>query len=109
MDRELRQRIAKNEAAFRDVNEALKAGTWPGEEAAPIAFRCECAQLGCSRLIEVGAKEYERIRANSRHFLMAPGHDVPEAERVIEAHENYVVVEKLEAAGRVAEGTDPRR
>ena len=46
MDRDLQRRIAGNEAVFRDVNEALQAGRWPGEEASPVAFRCECAEVG---------------------------------------------------------------
>lgn len=40
-------RIARNEAAFRDVNERIANGQWPGDADAPIAFRCECGNLGC--------------------------------------------------------------
>jgi hypothetical protein len=108
MDEELQRRIAMNEATFRDVNEALERGRWPGEEGVRVAFRCECARLGCTRMIELTPRDYERIRADSRRFLIAPGHDVPEAETIVETHEDYVVVEKREAAGRAAEATDPR-
>ncbi len=104
----LQREIARNEALFRDVNEALRSGHWPGEEDAPIAFRCECGRLGCSVLVELKAKEYERIRANPRRFILAPDHEMPEAEVVVERHPNYVVVEKREDAGVVAEATDPR-
>lgn len=107
MDRDL-ERIAVNEATFRDVNEALRRGRWPGEERDPIAFRCECGRLGCSLMIELAADDYERIRAHPRRFLIAPDHDIPDAEAVIETHENYVVVEKRDEAGRLAEATDPR-
>ncbi|HXO08150.1 MAG TPA: hypothetical protein VN880_08960 [Solirubrobacteraceae bacterium] len=105
---DIQLRTARNEAIFRDVNEALRAGHWPGEESAPIAFRCECGQLGCSRLIELTAKEYERIRDHPRRFFVAPDHQVPEAETVIDRRDDYLVVEKREHAGRVAEATDPR-
>ncbi len=108
MEDELQRRIARNESTFRDVNEALRRGHWPGEEQVPIAFRCECGRLGCSRMIELSADEYERVRANPRRFLMAPDHDLPEAEVVIETHPDYVVVEKREEAGRMAEALDPR-
>jgi hypothetical protein len=107
-DDDLQVRTGRNEAIFREVNEALRAGHWPGEERSPIAFRCECGELGCSRLIELTAREYERIRENPRHFFVAPDHQIPEAEKVIERHENYLVVEKEEKAARVAEATDPR-
>lgn len=103
------QRTARNEAIFREVNEALKAGRWPGEEGAPIAFRCECGRLGCSRLVELTSKEYERIRAHPRRFLVAPGHDGGRAETAVGRHDHYVVVEKHDEAGRRAEETDPRR
>lgn len=102
------RRVASNEAIFRDVNEALRRGQWPGEENSPIAFRCECGQLGCSRMIELSVAEYERVRAHPRHFLLAPDHDIPAAETVIETHGPYVVVEKRGDAGRLAEATDPR-
>lgn len=93
---------------FRDVNEALGSGRWPGEEGAPVAYRCECARLGCSRLIELKVREYEHVRAHPRQFLVAPGHELPEVETVVETHEGYVVVRKRDVAGQVAEATDPR-
>ena len=108
MDENLQRRVAGNESMFRDVNEAVRSGRWPGEEGAPVAYRCECARLGCSRLIELRTLEYERIREHPRRFLIAPGHEVPGAETVVETHENYVVVEKRDEAGEVAEATDPR-
>ena len=107
-DNDHQLRTARNEAIFRDVNEALRAGHWPGEESSPITFRCECGQLGCSRLIELTANEYERIRDHPRWFFVAPDHEVPEAETVVDRHDDYLVVEKREDAGRVAEATDPR-
>lgn len=109
MERELERRIAGNEIVFRDVNEALRAGQWPGEDASPVAFRCECAAVGCSRLIEMTPHEYERVRAHPRRFLLAPGHDIPAAEVVVERQAGYVVVEKRETGGSLADATDPRR
>jgi hypothetical protein len=108
MDEDLQRRVASNESMFRDVNEAVRSGRWPGEEGAPVAYRCECARLGCSRLIELQTSEYEHVRAHPRRFLIAPGHEVPGAETVVETHDNYVVVEKRDVAGEFAEATDPR-
>jgi hypothetical protein len=105
---ELEQRIAGNEAVFRQVNEALRAGQWPGEEETPIAFRCECGQLGCSRLIELKLADYEQVRAHARRFLVARDHEIPAVETVVEDCGGYVVVEKTGDAGRLAEATDPR-
>jgi hypothetical protein len=102
------QRIARNESIFRNVNEAIESGHWPGEDATPLAFRCECGRLGCSRLIEITVGDYERVRAHARRFLIVCDHDISKAETVVETHADYVVVEKRGEAGRVAAVTDPR-
>jgi hypothetical protein len=102
-------RIASNEDVFRKINEGIERGQWPGEEDAPVAFRCECARLGCNELIDVSVRDYERVRSHPRRFIVAVGHDVPEVETVVEAPGKYVVIEKGDQAGRKAEANDPRR
>ena len=101
-------RIARNEAAFRDVNERIANGQWPGDTDAPIAFRCECGNLGCNMLVEVTAAAYERVRADPRHFILLPGHEIHAVEVIVERDDGYVVVEKVGVAGEVAQATDPR-
>ena len=48
-----------NEDMFRDVNEGIVRGQWPGDPEAPIGFRCECARLGCNVLVALTLAEYE--------------------------------------------------
>jgi hypothetical protein len=50
-------------------------------------------------------REYERIRADPRLFLKAPGHDVAAHgwATVVERHGGYVVAEKLGRAGDIVE------
>jgi hypothetical protein len=103
----LEERIARNEVIFRDVNEALRRGRWPGDQTT-IAFRCECARLGCSRLIELTPADYERVRENPKWFVVAADHELSDGETVIEAHGEYLVVEKQGKGGLIAEATDPR-
>jgi hypothetical protein len=103
------QRFGANEAMFREVNEAIERGQWPGEVGSTASFRCECARLGCTRIIELTVEEYEEVRAHSRRFVVAIGHQQPEVERVVEERPAYLVVEKRDQAGEVAEATDPRR
>ena len=102
------RRAAANEATIRDVNEGIERGQWPGEEDSPVGFRCECARLGCNRLIELSVREYEEIRSNPRRFVLVPGHEYPDIETVVDAGEGYVIVEKRAEAGEVAERHDPR-
>jgi hypothetical protein len=108
VDDDTQRRMAANEAMCREVNEAIERGQWPGEEDAPVAFRCECARLGCDQLIELSVRDYERIREDPRHFAVVRGHELTGVEVVIEEQSGYFVVEKLDVAGLVAERTDPR-
>jgi hypothetical protein len=109
VDEALKLKIAANESAFRDVNEAIKSGRWPGEGAARVAFRCECGTFGCNLMVEMTVAEYEEIRGNGRRFLVLPDHVIPETEDVVDDRGAYLVVEKRGEAGRLAEETDPRR
>jgi hypothetical protein len=106
MERDLQKRIAANEDTFRDINEGIARGQWPGEESKPVSFRCECARLGCNLLIDLTLAEYEAIRSHSRRFFVFPGHELPEVETVVERCATYVVVEKRAEVGRMADLLD---
>jgi hypothetical protein len=105
---ELQERHAANESVFRQVNEGIERGQWPGEEDAPVGFRCECARLGCNELLELSVREYEEVRSNPRRFIVVPGHESLGAEVVVERRPGYLVVEKFDQAGAMASQNDPR-
>lgn len=109
MDERLQRRVAANESLFREVNDAIERGLWPGEDDSLVAFRCECASLECNQLVELTPKAYERVRENPRRFVVLRGHELAEVETVVEAYADYVVVQKRAQAGEIAEATDPRR
>lgn len=102
------ERLAKNEATFRLLNENILsiASTLGGE--APFEFICECATSGCFERLSLTLKEYERVREDGAHFLLAPGHEDIEVEQVIAHRGAFVVVEKDGIAGLVAHHEDPR-
>ena len=108
MDDEVQRRVAANEAALRKVNEAIERGRWPGEDDKPVGFRCECARLGCDQVIELMISEYEQVRAHPRRFVLVHGHEVPAEDTLVVSGDGWVVVEKRDLAGAVAEATDPR-
>ena len=93
-------RIAMNEAAFRRVNEAIQAGRSGDPEALDLI--CECGRLGCTEHINVPSATYTAVRADPRRFMIVPGHEVPEAERIVETREGFTIVEKTGEAGEVA-------
>jgi hypothetical protein len=101
-------RIAQNEQVFRQINERIEAGHRPANPAELVAFRCECASLGCNQLVELTLADYESVRADSRHFVLLPGHEIPAVERIVDRRAGYLVVEKVGVAGEVAAATDPR-
>ncbi len=100
--------MAANEDVFREVNEGIVRGQWPGEPGAPIGFRCECARLGCNTLLGLTLAEYEQVRASPRRFLVLGGHEMPDVERVVARRGQYVIVEKTGQAGAEAEERDQR-
>lgn len=108
MPDDLQERLGANEAVFRQINERIERGHWPGEEDSPVGFRCECARLGCNDVIELSPREYERVRSNPRRFIVLPGHERLDIEVVVERSAGYLIVEKLNQAAEKAEETDPR-
>jgi hypothetical protein len=106
------ERLAGNEALFREVNERVAEVATHFLEIdtrEAIGFTCECARAECAEPIPVTAAEYEAIRAESTRFAVAPGHEDPEIERIIERRPTYLIVEKRdEEAQEVARETDPR-
>jgi hypothetical protein len=107
------ERLTGNEALFREVNERVAEVATQFIEVEThterVDFTCECGRDDCTEPIAMTIAEYEAIRAESTHFAVAPQHEQPEIEIVIERHPNYFVVEKREQdAQEVARETDPR-
>ena len=74
--------MGENQALFRDVNERIM----------------------------LTLEEYQELRANATHFAVVADdqHVVPEAERIVEKHERFWVVEKVGEAAEAAEELDVR-
>jgi hypothetical protein len=107
LERPVRQSVAMNEASFRKVNEGIEVGQDP---AGLLTFICECGRLKCDELIQLTRQEYEGIRKNPRRFAILDGHEILEAEEIVERHDRYLVVEKSgNAEAEIVEQTDPRR
>jgi hypothetical protein len=88
------ERMARTEAAFREVNEAIAetAARFDAEEA---DFICECADPRCAHRVTAELEEYEEVRSEGTHFLLAPGHHEPKVEKIVEQTEELEVVEKV--------------
>lgn len=93
MDSKLKR--AQTEALFRDVNERIaESAERFGSETAE--FVCECADPSCTHRIETTLDQYQAVRDDATHFLVVPGHEDTEIERVIELRPRRATVEKFE-------------
>ena len=103
------ERLASNEALFREGNERMAA--WEERQAAEELARylCECANEDCREKVHLHKPEYERVRSNSRWFVTVPGHEIPDVETVIERTERWAIIEKDPEVTPLVEATDPRR
>ena len=45
---------------------------------------------------------YAAVRTSPTRFLVAPGHEDPSLESIVERHDGFFVVDKFGTAGRVA-------
>jgi hypothetical protein len=104
------ERIARNESAFRALNESLgmhvhrdlrRGGDYSG-------FVCECAHEDCGEVVSVSLDKYEQVRSDPTTFLLKPGHEIPDAEDVVDSGEGFVVVRKHSEMHEYVEITDPR-
>lgn len=107
---ERKRRIGLNEAIFREANERIEElnrtfATLTDE----LVLVCECGYADCTEKISMSVSEYEELRADSAHFAIVHGHEIPDVEHVVAQREGYDVVRKDDGVARkIAEVTDPR-
>lgn len=107
-DRE--ERLVKNEALFREVNEQIDALNEAGPQIDSVPTVCECGSSGCTETLLVSRRAYEAVRAHPERFLIKPNHVFNEVEDVVERHPDWwVVAKKPGGPRRLAEATDPRQ
>lgn len=98
------ERLARNQALFREVNERIN------EIRSPVAgfteYVCECSDPGCTETLAVRVGEYEAVRSRATRFLVARGHEVTEVERIVEDNGRFLTVETVET--EFVADVDPR-
>ena len=89
------RRIGVNEALYRSINEKIEdLNETFGVVAESMAVICECGELECSEQIELDIPTYEHVRADPTHFVVLPGHELPDVETVVERRGTFNVVRK---------------
>jgi hypothetical protein len=108
MERNEEARIARTESVFRHVNERIAEASDQLDNDGTV-FVCECADPDCHDRLHVPREQYEDVRNESTHFIVAEGHEAPEYERVVEKRSGYAVVEKFRRRlAALVRRTDPR-
>ncbi len=99
------ERLAKNEILFREINERLDEMSVPWTKTTD--YLCECSEMSCTKIVELTNDEYERVRSRATVFIVVPGHERPEIEKIVEANEGFLLVEKVVAVDEII-SEDPR-
>ena len=100
-----RARESEKQVRCREQNESTARAATDGGKG---SFRCECGDGGCTTWIPLTHAEYAGVRSYATHFAMAPNHENPESEQVLEEHKRYAVVETVtEDATKRARRSDP--
>jgi hypothetical protein len=103
-DRE--ERLARNEAAARDINERLEDADVSGTY---LRMICECGRDFCDRVVAITTAEYEEIRNDPVQFVVVKEHLIAELERVVAETDRFIIVAKREGTpAAVAVDEDPR-
>lgn len=102
---ERNERIAKNEVVFRAANREIEqadqeSGGGPDQV---IEVLCECGQRGCGGVISLTVADYDGVHSQEDRFVVLPGHESTELERVVEERAGYLVVDKFGEAEEIAE------
>ncbi len=103
------ERLALNEALFREVNERVRAiAAAHGDDDHVYEFYCECSNADCTFQLQATLADYEAVRAHGDRFMIAPSHSLPEIETVVERTDKRWVVEKQGEPAELVEELDPR-
>ena len=99
------ERIAKNEAVYRATNREIERADQEGGGAADgvLEVICECGRDPCSAVITLTVSEYYSIHSQKDRFVVVPGHQSEEIERVVDDREAYLIVDKFGEAEEIAE------
>lgn len=102
------ERAARNEEIFRGMNERIEEGAEEHGVSGPLPFHCECGRAVCVETIEIPPGRYAAIMRERYRFVVVPGHEEPEIERILETEPEFLVVEKIGEARQQIDHDHPQ-
>jgi hypothetical protein len=95
------RRLRANEELMEELNRRMERAIGEireeddDEPDAPIAFLCECSHLDCRERIHLEPSRFDRIHRDPEQFILVPGHEIPDVERIVDQFGDFLVVRKL--------------
>lgn len=86
--------MTKKRPLFREVNERIRqvSFSFGPESRGNEILLCECSRPDCDVRLEVPPDVYDVVRSEGHRYVVAPGHEEPDAEEVVAGAPTYVVV-----------------
>jgi hypothetical protein len=91
------ERAARNEEVFRSVNERIEEGAEQHAVSGALPFHCEWGRSSCVETIEIPPDRYSAIVRERYHFVVIPGHEQAQIERILETEPEFLVEKTGEA------------
>jgi hypothetical protein len=103
------ERAARNEEIFRDVNKRIEEGAEQHGVSGSLPFHCECSRATCVETIELSRVRYASIVRERFNFVVIPGHEDPQIERIVDSDDDFFVVEKIGEAREKIDRDHPQQ
>jgi hypothetical protein len=83
-------RIVRTEVFFRAINEEIARN----DGSAVTRYLCECGNPACSEGIALPPGAIAQLHSSPNHFVLLPGHEIPDVETVVDEADGYVIIRK---------------
>jgi hypothetical protein len=79
---------------FARANEQIRASAEKYNFQHQVPFLCECTDATCMGSVRLSLTNYREARTSIDRFLLLPGHDDPQVERIVARGDGYVLVQE---------------
>ena len=83
--------LAERQRRTRRANEQ-RAYALLGTKAASLSVSCECGQEACAVELTVSRTAYRNVRRQPEWFVVQDGHQQPDAQRVAQMHDDFLII-----------------
>jgi hypothetical protein len=88
------ERVREVQETFARANEQIRASAEKYDFQDHVPFLCECSDVTCTGSVRLSLTNYREARAWSDAFLLLPGHDDPDVERIAARGDGYLLIRK---------------